>query len=224
MPEMPTNAAGWRIEPPVSVPVTLAPCLPRPPPPTRPSFRPGSKRHCRRRRAATARSPGRKRWSRSTSPSRIRPCSICRHAGAGVLQFARHGAFVGRLEALEDVRSGGRIDALGREQILDAERDARQRFERVGGARFVGGGGGSERQLGRFDGPRIERASGGNRGVEVAGDLARRKVAGAEAVAKLGDGLGRQGRSLFDHLRHGEETVLRVGRVEQDRVAHVRRR
>ena len=73
-PTMPVSAAGWRIEPPVSVPSDSGAWI---------------RRH-RHRRAAADEPPGtrlevprvrdraRRRCARSTSPSRTRPCSSCR--------------------------------------------------------------------------------------------------------------------------------------------------
>ena len=70
MPVTPQKLAGWRIEPPVSVPVAAsASAAPRPRPPSR------------RRPPGTALtvshgSPGQKAESRSTSPSRTRPVGL----------------------------------------------------------------------------------------------------------------------------------------------------
>ena len=50
-------------------------------------------------------------------------------------------------------------DALGAEQILDAERDAGERLQRARGAGRVGGVGGGERMLGRLDDEGVEAAA-----------------------------------------------------------------
>src|SRR5947209_18438585 len=42
-------------------------------------------------------------------------------------QLRGYGGFVGRHEIAEDLRAGGGADVPGREQILDAERNARER-------------------------------------------------------------------------------------------------
>ena len=52
---------------------------------------------------------------------------LAEHDRAGRPQIGSHRRLIGWREAVEDVRAGRGADALGREQILDAERDA---FER----------------------------------------------------------------------------------------------
>ena len=52
---------------------------------------------------------------------------LAEHHRAGGPEICRHRRLIGRREAVEDVRAGGGADALGAEQILDAERNA---FER----------------------------------------------------------------------------------------------
>ena len=82
-------------------------------------------------------------------------------------------------------------DALGGEQILDAERHAGERLEVARAARRVGGVGGGERMSGVSTMKALSAARAGDRGVERLGDLARGEVAVAEAVAERGDGRGR---------------------------------
>ena len=113
---------------------------------------------------------------------------LAQHARARLAQVAADGALIGRLEALQDVRPRGRVDALGREQVLDAERDAGEREHLGILAGGIGAVGGFERELGRLDGPGVERAAGDHGLVEGGRDLARAEVAGAEAVAQLGQG------------------------------------
>src|SRR3546814_6322569 len=83
---------------------------------------------------------------------------------------------------------GGRLDALGREQILHADRHPGQRFQRPGSAVGVSLLRGVERMAGRLDNKGVERLGARNIGAERLCDLNRRKIAGAVAVANLGDG------------------------------------
>ena len=52
---------------------------------------------------------------------------LAEHDRAGRPEIGGHRRFISRREAVENVRAGGGANALGGEQILDAERDA---FER----------------------------------------------------------------------------------------------
>ena len=53
---------------------------------------------------------------------------LAEHDRARIPKVLRHGQFIGRLEAVEDVRARRGADALRAVEILDAERDA---FERA---------------------------------------------------------------------------------------------
>ncbi len=132
MPTVPVNAAGWRIEPPVSDAVA-------------PRQKPGrdSRRRAARRpaghellRAALGapRADARPEIARLVGGAHreLVHIELAEHDRARVPKVLRDGRFVGGLEIVQDVRAGGRADALGAVEILDAERDA---FERAD-ARF----------------------------------------------------------------------------------------
>ena len=84
--------------------------------------------------------------------------------GALTPQLGGDGGFIGRLEALEDVRGGGRIDTFHGEQILDRQRHAFQQTALTLGQALISslghglrlvlikGGEGIQRRLGRLAG------------------------------------------------------------------------
>src|SRR5690606_2768692 len=88
----------------------------------------------------------------------------------------------------EHVGAGGGLHALGGEQILDTERHAGERLQRTRGAGRVGGVGGRERMLGRFDDIGVERPALFDIGIERGGDSAGGESAVADAIADRGDG------------------------------------
>ena len=156
MPLMPVKAAGWRIEPPVSVPVTpgarpAATAAAEPP-----DDPPGSARHCRRRCASSASDRAVGAGLVGRAHGELVHVELAQHPRARRLEVAGDGALVGRLEALEDVRARGAVDAFGREQILDAERDAGA-ASTIGRAIAIGRVGRGQRQLRRLDGIGVER-------------------------------------------------------------------
>ena len=156
MPTVPVNAAGWRIEPPVSVAVapaqrkaeTAAADPPDEPPGTsrilssarasRDAAATGDKAavaHMRRRRHARL-GPLTPPWidDRAVITSfvgrthgELVHVELAEHHRAIGPEIGRHSRFVTRLETVEDVAAGLGVNAFGREQILDAERNA---FER----------------------------------------------------------------------------------------------
>ena len=198
MPTVPVKAAGWRIEPPVSVAVaprhrcaaTAAAEPPEEPPGTRcvPSMAPGSARAHVRALAP----PG--RHHRAEGAGLVRRAhgelvhvELAEHHRAVVPEVPRDGGFVGRIEVAEDVRAGGRDHAFGAEQILDAERDALERAGLALGDLLVRGLGHGERLLGRLEHIGVERPR-----LLDGGDMGLREFGGGEglglqAVAGLGD-------------------------------------
>ena len=112
---MPVNAAGWRIEPPVSVPVAAgarrAATAAAEPPELPPGTRPGP----------TDCAPGRSTSSRSTSPSRTRPCWSCRGCTAPArVELLDHVRVVGRDEVGEHLRAARGAPALAQKMSLCA--------------------------------------------------------------------------------------------------------
>ena len=221
---MPVKAAGWRIEPPVSVPV--AP---------------------RQRSAATAAAepPDEPPGVSAAGVARPPPGADRRAVDRGLVraphgelvhveladadrarlpELARHRALVGRAEALEDARRRLRRRALDAEEILDPERDAAEvgRVARLQPRRRRGSPGAA-----RSSGVGAEKAlsaPGASAAARQASVSSTAPIAPARSrVARLGDGQARRARS-FDHLRHGEEAGARVRRVREHLVADRRRR
>ena len=185
---MPVKAAGWRIEPPVSVPVapgaiaaaTAAAEPPDEPPGVSPMLLP-LRRHGRDHRPVGAGLVGR-------AHCELVHVELAEHSRAGFAQVGGDGAFVGRLETLEDAAAGGAVHAARGEQVLDAERNARERRQIAIAARLVRGFGCRERVLRRLHRIGVERPRGGNGGVVRLRHLARAELARADPVAQLGDG------------------------------------
>src|ERR1051326_6424197 len=103
---MPAKLPGWRIEPPVSVPV--AP---------------------RAQRAATSEAAPPEVLGRSViagggrrAHGELVHVGLAEHDGASLPQLGGDRRFIGRNEAVEDVRAGGGQHALGAEEVLYAER------------------------------------------------------------------------------------------------------
>ena len=170
---MPAKAAGWRIEPPVSVPVAPG-AMSR-----RDRRRRSARRSARRQADIAALAPP---WAdhRTVSAGLVRRAhrelvhvELAEHPRARLAQVGGDGALVGRLETLEDAAAGGRIDALRREQVLDAERDAGERREVAAATRLVRSIGSGKRVFGSLDRIGVERPRSRDRSVEALGDLAR---------------------------------------------------
>ena len=176
MPTMPEKAAGWRIEPPVSVPVAA---------------RRDARRH-RRGRAAGGAARHQVAIVAAPAPGIVHMAvvaghvgrahgelvhvELAQHDGAGLPELGRHRRFIGRLEAVEDVGAGGGEHALGAEEILDAERNAFEQPDLAALAPGIGLPGHGERLLRRL----------GDEGVEAAmalhdREMGLRQLAGAEA-------------------------------------------
>ena len=206
---MPDSDAGWRIEPPVSVPVAAG----------------HEARRDRRRRAARAAAghvvevpriaaPGRSTRSRSTSPSRTRPCwscrrARCRRASSPSTTCASYGA----MKFVEHARAAGRAQARGHEHVLVRDRDA---------GRAVRASPRASARVGRLRLRRARRrastvmnalSSGRSRAMRVeaspreldAGELALR----AQRRGELGDGVGIVRATAYSiDLRHEIEPVL----------------
>ena len=173
MPTVPVIAAGWRIDPPVSVavaPSTKSAATAEDEPPEEP---PGTNAD-----VGTPAPPGVDDRSEATGLVRrthgeLIVVELAQHHGAGVPKILRDGRFVGGREALENVGAGRRAHTLGADKVLDAER---QPFERprialgmraslilagqglirrrqhVGIERLVAGGNGLEKRRGQFRG------------------------------------------------------------------------
>ena len=140
MPTMPVKAAGWRIEPPVSLAVaarqrraaTAADEPPdEPPGDSRPRFAVGERR-ARLLAAPVRRQPGRR--DRSVIGRLVRRAhgelvhvELAEHHRAVAPEIGGDGRFVGRLEAVENVAARLRVHALGGEEILDADRQSLER-------------------------------------------------------------------------------------------------
>ena len=156
---MPVKAAGWRIEPPVSVPVDARRDA------RRDRRRRPARRSARSQRGIAAVAAPPRRDHRPVGAGLVRRAhgelvhvELAEHPRARALRRLRgDGAFVGRLEALEDVAAGGRVRPLGREQILDAQRNARERRQVAAASRLVGGIGGRQRILRRLDRVGVEQ-------------------------------------------------------------------
>ena len=143
MPTVPVKAAGWRIEPPVSLAVAArqscaatADAEPPEEPPgvSRPRLSPAAPRRLRLRGAPVRRQPGRGdgavvRGLVGRAHRELVHVELAQHHRAVAPQMRGDGRFVGRREAVEDVAARLRMDALGGVEILDAERQA---FERAG--------------------------------------------------------------------------------------------
>ena len=125
---MPQKLAGWRIEPPVSVPVaanaacaaTAAAEPPDEPPGTRGRLSPGGSTPRVLDRPVIARRARR-------AHRELVEIGLAEHDRAGSPQFFGHGQFVGRAKSVEDVRPCGRQHALGAIEVLDRDRDAVKR-------------------------------------------------------------------------------------------------
>ena len=108
---------------------------------------------------------------------------LAEHARACVPQLARHGRFVLRHKAFEDVAGRRRLHVFGRKQILHANRHAGKRLEAARSAVLVGLIGRGQRDFRGFDDEGIERLCAGDSLVEGGGNISRGEVARFEAVA-----------------------------------------
>ena len=124
---MPHRPAGWRMEPPVSVPSASGA---------------SHGRHRRRRAAAGAAGDAfqvprvarhlDRRCSPWTSPWRTRPCSSCRSARRRpACRRVDDVGVVGRHEVLQDLAAAGGRLARGAEDVLDGDGHAGERAERL---------------------------------------------------------------------------------------------
>src|SRR6516165_5600622 len=109
---MPQKLAGWRIEPPVSVPmaasVACAATAAAEPPP----------------RVLDRAIPARRARRAHRELVEVR---LTEHDRAGLPQLVGHRRFVGWMKAVEDVRSCSGQNVLGAEEVLDRDRDAVER-------------------------------------------------------------------------------------------------
>ncbi len=126
MPTVPVRAAGWRMEPPVSVAVAprhrLAATAAEDPPDEPPDeFRV----RCDAVLILTA--PGRDDGAEGAGLVGRTHCEfvvveLAEHDGAGIPEIGTDGRFIGGYEVAEDLRACGGADALGAEEVLVAER------------------------------------------------------------------------------------------------------
>ena len=127
MPTMPENDAGWRIDPPVSVPTapehsraaTAAAEPPDEPPGTSFASDP------RRRHGETTGPKQEVSFDEPMANSSL--LSLPSITAPSRQRLALTVEFVSRDEVLQDVRAGGGAHACGAEHVLDAERDAGER-------------------------------------------------------------------------------------------------
>src|SRR3546814_1690558 len=85
--------------------------------------------------------------------------------------MAGDGRFICRLETLQHMTGGGRLHALRTEQVLHANRHARQRQQLVLRPRLVSSVSGGKRMIRRFNDEGIERLGGGNIRIECVGHV-----------------------------------------------------
>ena len=181
---MPQNEAGWRIEPPVSVPVaprqspaaTAAADPPELPPGTRgwsrPDFSPWIND-----RSEVAGDVGR-------THGELVQVGLADQDRARLPELARDGRFVGRDEAVQDVGAGGRPDARRAEQILDRERDAFERARLAAAEPAIGLGRHLERALRRLGDEGVQPACRLDRPDVRERQLARRELLRPQAGAR----------------------------------------
>ena len=127
MPTVPVMAAGWRIEPPVSVAVAPRQGRRRPRRTSRPRNRPAPAPRsspCAARGLTTG--PEAAGLVRRAHGELV-AVELAQHDGAGIPQVLRHRRLVGRREIVEDVGAGRGAHALGAVEVLDAQRQAFQR-------------------------------------------------------------------------------------------------
>ena len=197
MPTIPQNDAGWRIEPPVSVPVapiasradTAAAEPPDEPPGTSSGggVLPPLPRICHRAigRGHVRRTHGELVHVRLAEEDR-----------AVAQQVGTDGAFIRRHERVEDAAAGGGAHALGAEQVLDRQRNAGERRELAARECRIRRIGLRQRALAghRDEGiqPRIERI---DRREMCLGQFARGEFARPQRVARRRDGEVREAHS-----------------------------
>ena len=183
-PTVPVTAPGWRIEPPVSVPMASGA-----------SYAATAARRAAARAARDAVEVPRvvrravRASTRWRSPSRTRPCWSCR---ASTMPASRSRGddrrVVRRAPALEDLRADGGRHALGGDDVLDRDRHAGQRAELLaGGPARVDRAGGGQRALGVDVQEGVHPVVDGGDPVEVGlGDLDRGGLAGRRSAGELG--------------------------------------
>ena len=178
---MPVNAAGCRIEPPVSVPVAPSARLRR--------HRRGraARRAARHQRRVRALPPPRRghrpeRGLVRRAHGELVVVGLAEQHRAVAPELRGHGRLVGRHEIVEDVRARRGAHTFGAEHVLDRERNA---FQRAGFAcrdARVGGLGHRAGALRRLQHIGVERARLLDRGKMRVGKLRRREFLLLEAV------------------------------------------
>ena len=125
---MPVKAAGWRMEPPVSVPVA-----PRQRPAATAAAEPPEEPPGHQASICFLASPGRdhrteKRRLVRRAHGELIVVELAEHHCAVAPEVGADGRFIGRQKIVEDARARRGAHILGREHVLDAERKA---FERT---------------------------------------------------------------------------------------------
>ena len=117
---------------------------------------------------------------------------LAEHHRAVAPQIGRHGQFVGRLEAVEDVAAGLRVHAFGGVEVLDADRQPLERAALAPGEAGVAGRGHLERLLRRGHDEGVEGFPPLHRREAGLCDLDARNGPGFELIARLGERQGGQ--------------------------------
>ena len=136
-----------------------------------------------------------------------------RQTAPGLPQLAAHGRLVGRAEAVQDVRAGGGRHALGAEQVLDRQRHA---LEQPALARPRAAPSAAAAIASARSGVSVMKAF-RPRWRSIAATCAGASSAAENDACPQPVAGGRQGEpgeiASFDHLRHDEVAVMRLGRV-----------
>ena len=113
---------------------------------------------------------------------------LAQHHGAVAPEVGADGGFVGRDEALQDVRAGGGAHAGGAEHVLDAERNTRERPALAARQRRVGAFRHFSRALRGLQNEGVERPRSGHRGDMRLGEFRCRNLPLAQRDERLREG------------------------------------
>ena len=205
MPTMPVKAAGWRIEPPVSLAVAAR--QRRAETADRRAARRAAWRHQptladRERRARPVAAPVRRQPGRGDRPvvgrlvrrahGELVHVELAEHHRPVAPQIGRHGRFVGRLEAVEDVAASLRVHTCGGIEVLDADRQPLERAAFALGEARIARRGHLERLLRRRHDKGVEAFRPLHRLEAGLGDFYARNRPGFELIARVGERQGGQ--------------------------------
>ncbi len=204
MPTMPVKAAGWRIEPPVSLAVAARQrraataadgAARRAARRQQAALAPVGERGARLLAAPVRRQPG--RGDRTVVGGLVRRAhgelvhvELAEHHRAVAPEIGGDGRLVGRLEAVEDVAAGLGMDAFGGVEVLDPDRQALERTAFAPGETRVARLGHGERLVGGDGDEGVERLAALDRGEMGLGDLDARDRPGFQPIARLGERQG----------------------------------